>query len=113
MVRDTMPAQKKAEERRRITIQSRVTPKELEDIKLASAMDAKTCSRCTGGLYLAHIRGGQQEERTCKHCGGTGKLPHKYSSWARDKAVEAAGRVINPPPVKKAPKKKKARKRKR
>lgn len=89
-----MPAKKPEAELRRITVQYRVLPSEIADFEIAAELSAKDCSRCVGGLYLAHVRGGQQEERECAFCNGTGKRPFKYSSYARDVAVEAAELAI-------------------
>lgn len=107
-----MPQKKEPEDQRRQTVQYRVLDSEVDAFKVAAEMQAKDCTRCTGGLYLVHVRGGGQEERECKHCDGTGKLPFKYSSWARDVAVEAAQRVISPRPEVGAPKKKSRKKKK-
>lgn len=90
-----MPPEKSETDRRRLTVQFRALPSEIADFEIAAELSAKDCSRCVGGLYLAHIRGGGQEERECKHCNGTGKQPFKYSSYARDVAVEAAELAIS------------------
>lgn len=108
-----MPQKKEPVDQRRQTVQYRVLDSEVDAFKVAAEMQAKDCTRCTNGLYLVHVRGGGQEERPCKHCDGSGKLPFKYSSWARDVAVAEAERVMNPPPEpKKSRKKKKAAKKK-